>query len=245
MGSTTRKYIPTTEIPTPKTTKSPILRTTRPPRTTPRPSRLTTRRTTKRTFPPQTTTKKTTTAPPTTTEKPIKTTNKPRGSILFGGPIITEKPKLKPKTTTKSPAKGKQLSKEPEPKAEPSGKEWGGNPRYHAFHRFHYDRGDGRSRIFGRRTSRNRKARSVSEENYTIEVSKMPVRLFRTLHVVSPIDESIPEADELVFSNSSVESLCVSYLHLVAIISLFFVLLLIIILFVIINLRLRRKLSSK
>ncbi|CAL4067236.1 unnamed protein product [Meganyctiphanes norvegica] len=157
---------------------------TRPPPTTQRPQ--TSRPTTRRPF-----------TFPITTLRPRPTTLPPRGGFAVKSPFVTTPPtpKLKP-TTTKSPNRGKQLGGAPQPKPEPTGKEWEGEARFHAFHSYHYQRGDGRrNRNFGKRTGRDIKddyphsrfPRS-SQTNPRVLQQKVPVRLSRSLHVVAPSD---------------------------------------------------------
>ena len=166
--------------------------------TTPRPTRP--QPTTQRPQTRRTTTRRPFTVP-ITTLRPRPTTTPPRGGSAVKSPFVTTppSPKLKP-TTTKSPNRGKQLGGEPQPKPEPSGKEWEGEARYHAFHSYHYQRGDGRrNRRFGARTRRDvpdeyphsRYPRS-SLTNPRVLQQKVPVRLSRSLHVVAPSDLPLP-----------------------------------------------------
>ena len=171
---------------------------------------------------PSTTTKQTTlfTVPITT---PSTTTPKKSGGIIFSEPKTTKRPKptiapprLKTKTTTtKSPGRGKQLFAEPKPNPEPSGGEWEGNPRFHAFHSYHYQRGDGRrSRIFGRRLNRKNKRtiRSVTgEETPRPLLGKVPLQLSRSMHVATPFNYPVLKVEEKIFSDNTLDyNLCLS-----------------------------------
>jgi len=173
------------------------VRPTTPRITTPRPTRP--RPTTQRPQTKRPTTRRPVTVP-ITTLRPRPTTTSPRGGFLVKSPFVTlpPSPKLKP-TTTKSPNIGKQIGGVPQPKPEPTGKEWEGEAKYHAFHSFHYQRGDGRrNRRFGR-TGRDIKddyphsrfPRS-SQTNPRVLQQKVPVRLSRSLHVVAPGDLPMP-----------------------------------------------------
>jgi len=65
------------------------------------------------------------------------------------------------------------------------------------------------------------------------------------LHVVSPMDVSSPETEELIISDNIYESYCLSYPSLVSLILFIVVLVLTVFIFIMINLRLRIKLSYK
>lgn len=187
---------------------------------------------------------------PFTFPTPFTTTNRPSGSILFGEPITTTKrttfkPKLKPKTTTtKSPGRGKQLS-EPKSNPEPTGKEWEGESRYHAFHSFHFQRGDGRrSRVFGQRINpktRNRRTiRSVSEHPRPL-IGKLPLKLSHSMHVVSPIDYSVTEIDEIMIPTGKPSNfICLSTLSFTGFSVVFALLITLVLIIVILYLKQRR-----
>jgi len=178
------------------------------------------------------------------TRRKFRTTTKPRGSILFGEPLTTkkpfQKPRLKPKTTTKSLPRGKQLA---EPKAEPE-PAWQGDPRHHAFHSFHYQKGDGRrSRVFGRKLqpSNSRRTRSLDDvETHRPLKGKMPVRLSRSLHVVSSMDFSSPQIDELIIEKE-VTAICMSPSYLLALSSIFLLIALLLGIFVYLFISQRRR----
>merc|ERR1719376_932319 len=120
------------------------------------------------------------------TRRTPTTTQKSRGSIIFGEPVTTkkpiQKPRLKSKTTTKSLARGKQIS---EPKSEPE-PVWQGDPRHHAFHSYHFQKGEGRrSRNFGRRinSASSRKTRSLGDIQARRPLKdKKPIKLSRSLY---------------------------------------------------------------
>lgn len=196
------------------------------------------------------------TVPTTTTRRPppvTTTTQKPRGGAIFGLPSTTRrtpvKPKLKPKTTTtKSPGRGKQLN-EPKSNPEPTGKAWEGESRYHAFHSFHFQRGDGRrSRVFGQRitpkTSKRskRRIRSVTEiSNPRPFVGKLPLKLSRSLHVVSPIDYSISSMEETIIPTSGSPSyVCLSFVSVSGFSLVFFLLIITLVIFLFLYIRQRK-----
>ncbi|XP_068236797.1 uncharacterized protein [Palaemon carinicauda] len=119
---------------------------------------------------------------------PLITTSRPKPTI--------PSPSLKPKQTpSPKPNRGKQLgSGAPQPKPEPSGKEWEGESRYHAFHNYHFQRGDGRrGRTFGARITRDA---DLSQDSLSKKTStgkrpleaKVPIRLSRSLYVIAPSD---------------------------------------------------------
>ncbi|KAK3856627.1 hypothetical protein Pcinc_037060 [Petrolisthes cinctipes] len=118
--------------------------------------------------------------------KPTTPDNPRQDSILFPATITTprptttprprprptpSRPALKPRPTpTRKPNRGKQLDSAPQPKPEPTGKEWEGESRYHAFHSYHFQRGDGRrGRTFGARLSR-----SAEDADQETTVSRLP-----------------------------------------------------------------------
>lgn len=197
--------------PKPGTLKPTIITTSKPtPRPTPKPTARPTYRPTARPTPRP----KPTPTPEPTTEFPG---DYPKGSILFPAVITTAspttprtkpptvptrappKPSLKP--TTKRPNRGKQLDSSAEgAKPEPSGKEWEGEARYHAFHSYHYQRGDGRRRrVFGERIPRDRDSRAKSRRSRSADemtrplIAKVPIRLTRAMSVLA-IGESLPDA---------------------------------------------------
>lgn len=174
-------------------------------------------------FPATITTTPTTTTTELTSPPTVPTTTPRRtGSVLFGEPSTTAKttpvrPRLKPKTTTKSPKRGKQLA-EPKSRPEPTGDEWEGESRFHAFHSFHYQRGDGRrSRVFGqrivpktKRSKRSLKDNGISDGIRPLQ-GKMPVKLSRSVFVVSAQDLPVmPRGPKKYNSESSAETVCLS-----------------------------------
>ncbi|KAK4306990.1 hypothetical protein Pmani_021218 [Petrolisthes manimaculis] len=144
---------------------------------------------------------------PTPRPKPTTTDTPRRGSILFPATITTTRPTttttrrprprptptpprpaLKPRPTpTRKPNRGKQLDAAPQPKPEPTGKEWEGESRYHAFHSYHFQRGDGRrGRTFGARLSRS--AEDVVDEEGTT-LSRLPRSARWVLMRRTPLEE--------------------------------------------------------
>ena len=192
-----------------------------------------------------------------TTTPSTTTTTKKSGGLIFPNviePTTTKAaPRLKPKTTTqKTPNKGKQLI-EPQSKPEPSGKEWEGEARYHAFHKFHYQRGDGRrSRIFGRRlASKNRKVRRVTrsvvkEIQVRPFVGKMPIKLSKGLSVAAP-SEIVPvtSLEHSLQSHRAKEMVCMSHTAVIAFSILLFLLVISLAVFLFLYIRSSRNSSRK
>ncbi|XP_066940239.1 adhesive plaque matrix protein-like isoform X1 [Macrobrachium rosenbergii] len=126
-------------------------------------------------------------------QTPVITTSRPKPTIP--SPSLKPKPSPSPK-----PNRGKQLgSGAPQPKPEPSGKEWEGESRYHAFHNYHFQRGDGRrGRIFGARITRDA---DLSKDSLSMKIltdkrpleAKVPIRLSRSLSVIAPSDIPVSE----------------------------------------------------
>jgi len=178
------------------------------------------------------------------TRRTPTTTQKSRGSIIFGEPVTTkkpiQKPRLKSKTTTKSLARGKQIS---EPKSEPE-PVWQGDPRHHAFHSYHFQKGDGRrSRNFGRRinSASSRKTRSLGDIQARRPLKdKKPIKLSRSLYVVSSMDFSTPQIDEIIIENQE-EIVCLSSSYLLALSTLFSLIVLLLVLFVFLYIRIKRR----
>lgn len=177
---------------------------------------------------------------PFTKPSTVPTTKRRSGNAIFGEPINTTPPapKLKPTTTTSSPPLGKQLN-EPKSKPEPTGKEWEGESQYHAFHNFHFQKGDGRrSRIFGQRISAKTRSRRTVQETFGVShprplVEKMPLKLSRSLHVVSPIDYSVAEIDEtIITANDSPSFICLSSISFIAVSAVFALLLIVLLIFI-------------
>lgn len=106
------------------------------------------------------------------------------------------------------------MSSAPQPKPEPTGKEWEGESRFHAFHSFHFQKGDGRrGRRFGARLSRDADeevplSRSIRSPGEPLPgkrplLEKVPVRLSRSLSVISATD--LPEPRKTFFRVQSEE----------------------------------------
>lgn len=108
----------------------------------------------------------------------VPTTQKLKETLVTRRPLS---PSLKPDPSNK--IKNRVFASEREPKSspEPSDEEWKGNPRFHAFHRFHYEKGDGRrnERIKNKITlgsQINRNIRSVSSNNNIKKTKKLKTR---------------------------------------------------------------------
>ena len=130
-------------------------------------------------------------------------TKPPRsGSSLFPGsqtlpktttidsPWHGKSTKHPPSSSESTPTKsGKNLIKnEPKPEPEPSNGEWVGNPRYHAFHSYHYDKGDGRRARKNRNKSHFRLR--VKRNIYNEKTAKIKKLKMEGAFLVAPLTEN-------------------------------------------------------